>query len=141
MVTIKKASNVRSGPRPIVTNYYGTSGRRVLWTNKGYDPDRAVDIAFSHMRKNSYGAFVAEVYNQLTGELYAVIIHSVVGEIRTLFHYDPTTKVVVTDFDPRVTNAITDARDLDLIEAILKESVLEKKMRDLERSLQEKAHG
>lgn len=96
----KKQKHVRT--HNIVTNYYGSSGAKVLQTNRAINHDTAIDRAFSHMRANDYEAFVAEVFNELTSELYAVITHSVVGEIRTMFHYDTKAKMFVTNFDARV---------------------------------------
>jgi len=130
---VKKVSARKTGPMPVVTNFYGTSGRVVLWTNRAYDEENAVDRAFRYMRRNEYGAFVAEVSNSETGELYAVIIHSVVGEIRAIFRRDPTTKVIVTDFDVRLVESAK-GEDVDLINLILQESRLEKK-------IQEKVNG
>lgn len=92
--------------RNIITTYYGRSGREELWYNRGLDADTCIDRAFSRMRQNTYGAFVAEVWNEDSGELYAVIIHSTTGEIRTIFQKDPATKVVVTNFSRELVDQV-----------------------------------
>jgi len=136
MVTKKSKAPKNAGIRPIVTNYYGTSGKTLLWYNRAKDAGRAMDLAFSHMRQNHYGAFVAEIFNEETGELFGVIIHNAAGKIVTLFEKDPATKMVVTDFDAQLVKEVqeTQAHELELINLILKESRLEQR-------IQEKAYG
>jgi hypothetical protein len=97
---VKKGRNVPKNKKNIIINYWGASGAGVpLQSNRAKNPDTAIDRAFSHMRANDYEAFVAEVFNEVTGELLAVITHSVVGEIRTMFHYDTKNKVFVQGFE------------------------------------------
>lgn len=138
MATNKKQSKKTSqgnSNRPIVTSYYGHSGKILIWQNRAKDPENAMDLAYKHMRRNHYGAFVAEVYNEDTGELYSVVIHPVAGKIVTIFERDPATKVIVTDFNAQMLQEIQAAKeDLDFINSLIKESRLEQR-------ILEKAHG
>jgi hypothetical protein len=113
----KKQEPKNVGERNVVTTYYGHSGKHTLRTNRAKDPDLAVEHAFRHMHRGHYiGAFVAEVFNSDTGQLYAVIVHNVVGEIRTIFRNDPTSRLVVMDFDPEVVKLVNEAKDVALVE-------------------------
>lgn len=116
-----------SQERNVITTYYGHRADIVLKVNRAKDPDVAVEHAFKHMHRNHYQAFVAEVYNDNTGELYAVILHTVTGEIRTLFRYDPMTKVVIMDFDPKMVREVIEHKDSQLVkwveENLLQEEV------------------
>jgi hypothetical protein len=135
MAANKKQSQNPAPNRPIVTNYYGHSGKILIWQNRAKDPENAMDLAFKHMRRNHYGAFVAEVFNEETGELYSVVIHPMAGKIVTIFERDPATKVVVTDFDATTLKEIEAAKEgLDFINSLIKESRLEKR-------ILEKVHG
>lgn len=134
MATNKKKSK-NPELRPIVTSYYGHSAKILIWQNRAKDPENAMDLAFKHMRRNHYGAFVAEVYNEVTGELLSVVIHPIAGKIVTIFERDPATKVIITDFDAQMVKEVTEAKaDFDFINSLIRESRLEKR-------ILEKAHG
>lgn len=98
----KKGRHAPKSKMNIIINYWGASGAGApLKSNRAMNADTAIDRAFSHMRANDYEAFVAEVFNEVTGELLAVLTHSVVGEIRTMFHYDSKNKTYVQGFEQK----------------------------------------
>lgn len=85
LVQTKPAAEHQFSTRNIQTTYYGKSAKDTLKINLASDPECAVLHAVRHMRKNSYGAFVAEIIDRDTTELHAVIKMSPNGDIRILF--------------------------------------------------------
>ena len=61
----------------------------VLKTNSSADANRAVAQCVYHMQVNHYGATVAEVYDDYTGELHAQVRRLMSGEIRIVYKRDP----------------------------------------------------
>jgi hypothetical protein len=106
----KSKYSVSPNRRPIVTTYYGQTADWEIQSNRSQDPVRAVKHAFNHMVDNDYGAFVAVIYNAETSELWGIIVHNVVGEVRALFRRDPRSKVVITNFDKQIARELTEAK-------------------------------
>jgi len=65
--------------RNIVTKYYFR--REVKKINRSIHPDRAVLNCIYHLQKNDYEASIAEVVNEETGKLYAVVTRNINGKI------------------------------------------------------------
>lgn len=65
--------------RNIVTKYYFR--REVMKINRSVHPDRAVLNCIFHLQKNAYKASIAEVVNEETGKLYAVVTRNINGKI------------------------------------------------------------
>ena len=75
--------------RTIQTTYFGNRNV-VLKVNKASYANSAVLRAVDHMQMNDYGARVAEVFDDETSELHAVITNNVKGEIRIIYKRDVT---------------------------------------------------
>lgn len=58
-------------------------------------PIRAVAQCVTHMQTNEYGAESAEVYSEVSGELYAQVMRSRSGRIVITYRYDPASVVGV----------------------------------------------
>lgn len=65
--------------RNIVTKYYFR--REVKKINRSIHPDRAVLNCIYHLQRNDYQASIAEVVNEETGKLYAVVTRNINGKI------------------------------------------------------------
>lgn len=74
--------------RPIKTMYY--SGREVKHTNSSNDANKAVGQCVVYMQVNYYGAMSAEVFDNETGELHAVVRRTVSGMVTITYRRDPT---------------------------------------------------
>lgn len=61
----------------------------VVHTNSSTNPNRAVAQCVRHMQINHYGATAAEVYNDETGELHAVVKRKINGNINIVYEQDP----------------------------------------------------
>jgi hypothetical protein len=77
-------------PRNILTTYYeDVKATKMVGTAKGVWPANACANALKNMRRNKYGAMLAEVYDTATGKLYAVLRFKIVSngkhKIETLF--------------------------------------------------------
>ena len=57
--------------RAIRTDYY--NGKELIKTNRATYPNSAVLRCVDHMQLNDYGATTAEVFDEDTGELHAVV--------------------------------------------------------------------
>ncbi len=77
--------------RPIRTVFYGNPEATIIVkTNNAKHARKAVLNATDHMQINQYGAFVAEVYDMETSELFAVITRSITtGELNIKHYGDP----------------------------------------------------
>lgn len=73
------------GKFQIKTTFY--NGRNLLKVNHAKHANAAVVRAVGHMQTNHYGATVAEVYDESTGELHAVLTRSMKG-MRIVFKRD-----------------------------------------------------
>lgn len=71
--------------RTIKTIYY--RGRKVVKQNRALHPENAVLCAVEHLHSNKYQALTAEIFDEETGVLYAVIRRGFKG-INILFKYD-----------------------------------------------------
>jgi hypothetical protein len=70
----------------IQTTYYAEkSARTVVKITRGRYANNAVPNTIKHMQTNNYAAALAEIVDLRTGELHAVITHSVAAEIKILF--------------------------------------------------------
>ena len=69
--------------RHIVTTYY--FGREVKKINRGSKPDVAILHCIGHLQKNRYAARIAQITDETTGKLLAVITRNIVGKIT--IHY------------------------------------------------------
>jgi hypothetical protein len=65
------------GKYQIKTTFY--QGKNLIRVNHAKFANAAVIRAVGHMQTNHYGATVAEVYDEQTGELHAVLTRSVSG--------------------------------------------------------------
>lgn len=65
--------------RPIKTVYYRTGLDPQV--NRSADANRAIATCVLHMQVNHYGARSAEVYDDETGELHAVIRRNISGTL------------------------------------------------------------
>jgi hypothetical protein len=70
------------GKRTVKTVYY-INGRKPKITRSN-DANRAVSMCQRRMFINQYGARVAEVYDDITGELHAVVRLSANGVVRCI---------------------------------------------------------
>ena len=67
--------------RPIKAVFYqDMKAKNVIRTNHSATANNAVASAFKRMQTNQYEANLVEVYNSLTGKLYAVIVWRDVGK-------------------------------------------------------------
>lgn len=73
------------GKFKIKTTFY--KGRTLLKVNHAKYANAAVMRAVGHMQTNHYGATVAEVYDEYSGELHAVLTRSISG-MRIIFKRD-----------------------------------------------------
>lgn len=73
--------------RTIRTEY--TFRGRTVKINKSSDPNRAVEKCVGYMQINAYGATVATVYDEATGEVHAEVKRSIQGTIKITFERDP----------------------------------------------------
>jgi hypothetical protein len=74
------------GTRPIQTVYYeDIRGRHPVKITRSRWALNAVPNCVKRMQLNEYGATLAEVYDTETGELHAVIRHTMDREIKILF--------------------------------------------------------
>lgn len=69
--------------RPVHTTYY--RGKKMVRMTAAKWANNAVVNCVAHMQTNDYGATKAEVFDSRTGELHAVVTHSVVGKISIIF--------------------------------------------------------
>jgi hypothetical protein len=69
--------------RAIRTDYYFK--REIVKTTHAVYAFNAVPNCIGHLQTNQYGATTAEVFNEVTGKLHAVIRRSVQGEIHIVF--------------------------------------------------------
>jgi triacylglycerol esterase/lipase EstA (alpha/beta hydrolase family) len=65
------------GKYKIKTTFY--NGRNLIRVNHAKHSNAAVVRAVDHMQTNHYGATVAEVYDEQSGELHAVLTRSISG--------------------------------------------------------------
>ena len=68
---------------PIQTVY--TFEDKLKRKNRAGAPLRATELCMRHMRRNDYGADVAEVWDLRNGKLYSVMTRSAAGEFKTVF--------------------------------------------------------
>lgn len=74
---------------PIKSVYY--QGREVVKKNSSSNPLRCASRCLEHLRLNSYEATHAEVFDETTGTLHAVLKRDVKGNIHVLYER-PLTK-------------------------------------------------
>lgn len=75
--------------------YKDFQARTALKVNKGKHPERMVLRCIAHMRKNTYEAVLAEVFNDNTGKLHAVVKRRINGDVEILFQeeFKPENKI------------------------------------------------
>ena len=72
--------------RNVVAVFYGTfQGSRELHKNRGSHPERMVLHCIKHMRKNTYGALLAEVFTEGSTKSHAVIKRKINGRVEVLY--------------------------------------------------------
>jgi hypothetical protein len=84
--------------RSVTTKYYVLKDyRNPVKINRASDVDRAVANAYLHMQHGDYGsveqrlaASMAEVYDEESGLLYAIVKRDVKGDVRISFKDDTT---------------------------------------------------
>lgn len=74
--------------RLIKTSYMDASYDRIKITSSS-NANRAVATCVLHMQVNEYGATVAEVYDDETGDLHAVVRHRPDGSMVIEYRRDP----------------------------------------------------
>lgn len=77
----------KASARTIRTEYMYR--RKVKKVNRSSDPNRAVEKCVGYMQINAYGATVAQVYDEATGQLHAEVKRSVSGTIQITFRRNP----------------------------------------------------
>lgn len=92
--------------RNIVTVYYYK--HLIQKTTRGQFADRAVLNCIMHLQKNDYAATIAEIRDDVSGKLIAIITRNVLGKITIRYQNTP-----VFVFDPK-------QNDDDLEELLLK---------------------
>jgi len=71
---------------PVLTVYYvDRRAREVAKNTRAGSELRGMELCLRHMRRNDYGAALAEVYNTDTGELYGVMKRTVDGQVHPIF--------------------------------------------------------
>jgi hypothetical protein len=76
--------------RTIRTKFYrGKRYHDPVQVNSSSDANWAVAKCVAHMQVNHYQASSAEVYDDNTGELHAIVTRSVNGQIRIEYRRDP----------------------------------------------------
>lgn len=76
--------------RNIKTKYYqGKRYNEPLQVNSSRDANTAVATCVLHMQVNHYGATSAEVYDNDSGQLHAIVTRSVTGMIQIAYKRDP----------------------------------------------------
>lgn len=76
--------------RKIKTKYYiGKRYDNPIKTNHSLDANMAVATCVLHMQVNHYGATSAEVYDDESGQLHAVVTRSIAGNIAITYKRDP----------------------------------------------------
>lgn len=76
--------------RTIKTKYYvGKRYNEPVKVNSALDANHAVATCILHMQINHYGATSAEVYDDESGQLHAVVTRSVTGMIQITYKRDP----------------------------------------------------
>jgi len=58
--------------RNVITNY--RLNKHIVKTNRAIHPESAVLRCVDHMQQNDYGANIAEVYSDDTGEVFAQVV-------------------------------------------------------------------
>jgi len=79
----RKDDAAEHSTRNIQTNY--SYRGEIVKINKASNANTAVLRAIDHMQMNHYGASLAEIIDNITGDLHAVIHHNVAGKITILF--------------------------------------------------------
>jgi hypothetical protein len=84
---VKQSSESKMGSsshkRSIATVYH--CNNRIVKVNRSSRAFYVIPTCIRHMQIDEYGANLAEIYNTLTGKLYAIIRKNVKGEIKILF--------------------------------------------------------
>lgn len=73
-----------SSPRNIRTEYYNHKAE-TLKVNNASSPRSAILRAVDHLQTNTYGAKVADIFDNETAELYAVVVSDLHGKISIAF--------------------------------------------------------
>lgn len=68
---------------PVKTVYY--NGKDAVKITRAGQPLRAMELALRHMRRNEYGATLAEVYHNENGKLYGVMKRTVDAQVHPVF--------------------------------------------------------
>lgn len=89
--------------RNVTTTYYkDKKGSFIIQINRAKYADRALEHATKHLHRNTYGAWLAVINDNETGELYAIITRDVNGRLTSMFIGDPMFPKCLTslsDFD------------------------------------------
>lgn len=76
--------------RNIKTKYYvGKRYHDPVRVNHSSDANTAVATCVLHMQINHYGATSAEVYDDESGQLHAIVTRSISGQIQIAYKRDP----------------------------------------------------
>lgn len=76
--------------RPIKTKYYRNKRYHdPIQVNSASDANWAVAKCVAHMQVDHYSATSAEVYDDNTGELHAIVTRSINGRIQIEYRRDP----------------------------------------------------
>lgn len=87
---MKKTDEVSEPKRKFYIKTMFFQGKQLVKVNHSAHALNAVPRCVGHMQLNRYAATVAEVFDELTGELHAVITRSVKGSIKIVFKREVT---------------------------------------------------
>lgn len=72
--------------RPIRAVFYEDfKATKAIKINRGKHPEKMVQRCHAHMRKNTYGAVLAEVFNENTGKLHSQVKRKINGDLEIHF--------------------------------------------------------
>ncbi|MGZ8887998.1 MAG: hypothetical protein ACXW1D_00400 [Halobacteriota archaeon] len=86
--------------RTLKTIYFGPGrGKPVVKTTRSSRRDEALPSVCRHMTQNDYGATVASVHDEETGELLLVVTYKMGERLQVVFEGDVKNPVCITDIE------------------------------------------
>lgn len=70
---------------PIKSIFYSEGGKEVLKRNSSSIPLNGIAAAIKHLRRNTYQAWVVEIYDMRNAKLHSVMKRRIDGRIEVLF--------------------------------------------------------
>ncbi len=84
--SLKRNPVALTGTRNIITRYYFRREERKI--NRSIHVDKAILNCIDHLAKNHYQASIAEILDEGTGKLHAVITRNMRGKITIVYKSD-----------------------------------------------------